>query len=146
MNSRYLKPPVSNGNAREQALIRQWWSEEQGNRGHLVWEYYVQGYYIDAIWFPNSPNHGIESPGRATGTLFPIAGESIVVCEAKSKFIPELIGQALVYSQLLIRAGAKVERTLVLSEQRNPVLKAVAEELGLTVYETYAQQANGTDA
>src|SRR5690606_42153184 len=35
----YLKEPISNGNPREQALIRRWWCEQKASSGLLVWEY-----------------------------------------------------------------------------------------------------------
>ena len=35
----YLRESISNGNAREQALIRRWWHEQHKAQGCIVWEY-----------------------------------------------------------------------------------------------------------
>ena len=129
----YRKAPISNGNPDEQALIRKWWQEKCDGKGVLVWEYYVDPYYIDALWFKDNPNHGREYPGRNGRIQFPVSGEHVVLCEAKLSFNPELIGQALTYSFLLMRAGAKVERTVIFTEQSNSILEDVAQKYGLEV-------------
>jgi hypothetical protein len=70
----YLRPTVSNGHPREQALIRRWWHETQGARGRLVWEYYLGDCYLDAMWFPEAEGEGMEVSGARASILFPIAG------------------------------------------------------------------------
>ena len=57
----------------------------------------------------------------------------MVLCEAQVSFIPELIGQALVYKQFALRAGALVRETAVFAETGTPSLRVAAQELGLTV-------------
>jgi hypothetical protein len=136
MADSYLRDSISNGNPREQALIRRWWHEVCGGTGEIVWEYCIQGYYADAIWFRHSSRHGHENPGTRTAERFPLDGQKIVLCEAKLKLSPELIGQALVYRSLFSRAGAIVERTVLFSEAAHPVLSSVANELGLEVVES----------
>lgn len=145
MEQTYLLPAISNGNPREQALIRKWWRESCGGRGEIVWEYFIQGYYADAIWFKESPYHGRESSGKETSSRFPLKGQKIAICEAKCDFRPELIGQALVYRCLIERAGAQVEKTLIFSEQTSSVLSWVAKELGLEVVEIYTRQTAQPD-
>lgn len=132
---KFLRPAISNGNPHEQALIRRWWVEQCQSQGELVWEYHLAGYYIDAVWFKNSASNGVEHPGRNTNEMFPIDGQRIVVCESKLKLTPELVGQALVYSQLARRAGATVDATVLLCTASNPTIKSVACELGLDVIE-----------
>ena len=129
----YLKAPVSNGNRREQALIRRWWHEENSGNGALVWEYYLEGRYADAVWFPNAPNPGIEVSGRKAPEKYPLQGIEIVLCEAKSHLTPELIGQALVYMKFACYAGARVRETIVFSETADSSMKKVAEDLRLKV-------------
>lgn len=129
----YLQPSVSNGRPDEQALIRRWWHEQHNARGRIVWEYHLEGFYADAIWFLDVPVNGAEEPGRDTARLFPLGGERIVLCEAKATLTPELVGQALVYSELARRAGAELDSTVVLSESGPPQIQEVARSLGLTV-------------
>lgn len=144
MNDVYFQPPISNGNPYEQALIRRWWTEQKNGVGELVWEYYVAPYYIDAVWFSDSANDGIENPGLNTTAKFPIEGRNIVLCEAKARLTPELIGQALVYSELAKRAGANVEQAIVFCNESNPTIQSVAEGFGLEVVK-YAQQGAAAD-
>jgi len=133
MNDAYFQSAVSNGNPYEQALIRRWWAEDQEMKGELVWEYHIDGYYIDAVWFPDSANSGVENPGVNTNGYFPIKDQKIVICEAKLRLTPELVGQALVYTELARRAGAKVEKTVVFCDEVSPRIASVAAELGLEV-------------
>ena len=70
--------------------------------------------YIDAVWIKDNSNHNKEFSGRKTRARFPVSGEHVVVCEAKMKLNPELIGQALTHSFLLERAGATVDRAIYL--------------------------------
>ena len=112
----FLQGSVSNGNPAEQALIRRWWHEEHGAVGRIVWEYHLDGFYADAIWFPDAGEGGGEQPGKDTARLFPLAGRRIVLCEAKSMLNPELVGQALVYSELTRQAGADLAETVVFAE------------------------------
>lgn len=130
---RYLQPSISNGVPAEQAVIRRWWHEKHKARGRIVWEYYLDGCYADAIWFPDAPGQGQEEPGKGTGRLFPLSGENVVVCEAKQTLTPELIGQAMVNSELTRRAGANLRYTVVFAERATTALKEVAEKFGLTV-------------
>lgn len=135
MTSEFLRAPVSNGNPREQALIRRWWLDSCRGKGEIVWEYHIDGYYIDAIWIKDSPNHGKENPGRETSIKFPLKGQKIVLCEAKIKLTPELIGQALVYSKLLDKTGPEIEGTIIFCERSNAAITSVAIEFGLRVVE-----------
>lgn len=130
---RYLKHPVSNGVAREQALIRRWWQEKQQGTGVLVWEYYLEGCFLDAVWFPQGVPFGQETPGKQAPDRFPLAGQPVVLCEAKLKFTPELIGQALTYRQFVLEAGAELLDTVVFSETASAPLIRAAQNLGLTV-------------
>jgi hypothetical protein len=129
----YLRPSVSNGDPREQAMIRRWWYERHGAKGRLVWEYYLEGRYIDSFWFPGTGEIGVESVGLGAPTLFPLAGQEVVLCEAKSSLIPELVGQALVFTKLALRAHAIVKDTVVFAEIADKSMRDVAVELGLTV-------------
>ena len=128
----YLRTPISNGNALEQALIRWWWCEARGGGGRLVWEYYLGGPYADAIVFLDSVSHE-ECGGRRTPARYPLANQTVVVCEAKKVLTCELIGQALVYRALAKRAGARVQATIVLAEEAGELLTSVAQELELVV-------------
>lgn len=129
----YLRPSVSNGIPEEQALIRRWWYERHDARGRMVWEYYIESFYADAVWFPDASVHGAEEAGQGTERRFPLVGERIVLCEAKRTLKPELVGQALVYAELARRAGAKVAETVVFAESGSPQIQEVACSLGLTV-------------
>ncbi|MCA9471739.1 MAG: hypothetical protein MRJ96_04505 [Nitrospirales bacterium] len=112
----YLKDSISNGNPREQALIRRWWAEEQGSKGLLVWEYYIDGRYADCLWFLDDIRDGQEASGKQSSGTFPLTGRRIVLCEAKHDLNPEVIGQALVYSRFAIAAGGHLEKTIIFSE------------------------------
>lgn len=131
--NRYLWPSISNGRPEEQALIRKWWYETHGAQGRIVWEYHFEGFYADAIWFPDVSGYKNEEPGKGTGALFPVAGARIILCEAKSSLTPELVGQALVYSEFARRAGANLAETIVFSESGTPQMQKVARSLGLSV-------------
>jgi hypothetical protein len=113
--SDYLRKSISNGNPREQALIRRWWHEEQGARGRIVWEYFLEGRFADAMWFPDDSGVGEEEPGQATSQRFPLAGRDVVLCEAKGDLTPAVVGQALVYARFASRAGANVRQIVVLT-------------------------------
>jgi hypothetical protein len=129
----FLKPPVCNGHPKEQALIRRWWHEEHAARGRLVWEYFLGDCYADAVWFPEAKVRGEECPGTTANRKYPIRGMTVVVCEAKLRLTPELIGQALVYAVLVRSAGANLKSTVVFAEMGAPSMKAAAEQLGLHV-------------
>ena len=133
MVTSYLRPSVSNGHPREQALIRQWWHETHGARGRLVWEYYLGDCYLDAMWFPEAPEHGAESAGIGAPIKYPISGMPVVLCEAKLRLTPELIGQALVYGSFARRAGADVQSIVIFAERSQPSFAAAASDLGLEV-------------
>lgn len=129
----YLRPPVCNGHPLEQALIRQWWKEVHGARGRMVWEYYLGDCYADAVWFPDADEIDAEYPGTRAATTFPINGASIVLCEAKLRLSPELIGQAVVYRFLARAAGARVRSVVLLAQKSSPPLQAAAEDAGFQV-------------
>lgn len=133
MATDYLRPSVSNGNPGEQALSRQWWHECHQAHGRIVWEYYLGDCYLDAMWFPEASEHGVEAPGVGAPIKYPIAGARVVLCEAKLKLTPELIGQALVYGSLARRAGAYLLSIVIFAEQAQPTLMAAACDLGLEV-------------
>lgn len=129
----YLRSSISNGNVREQALIRRWWHEQHAARGMIVWEYRLDGLYADAIWFPGVPGSGSEEPGRKTASRFPLAGREIVLCEAKVELNPELIGQALVYNWYASQAGAVVRDVFIFVESDPYERRHAARALGLKV-------------
>lgn len=129
----YVRPSVSNGHPREQALIRRWWHEAHGARGRLVWEYYLGECYLDAMWFPDVNDDGAEYSGLAAPSKFPIFGVPVVLCEAKSYLNPQVIGQALVYGAFARRAGVDVRSIVVFAEKASPAFRAAAEDLGLQV-------------
>lgn len=129
----YLRPPVCNGNPREQALIRRWWHEAHGARGQLFWEYHLDGCYLDALWIPDAGGDGVELPGAAAPKAFAIDAIPVVLCEAKRQLTPELIGQALVYAVLARHFGAEVRSTVIFAERARPTLQMAAEALGLEV-------------
>lgn len=131
--SDYLRPAVSNGNPAEQALIRRWWREVKSGRGCVVWEYYLGGCYADAVWFPEAEPSGTEYPGAGAPTRFPIAGKSIVLCEAKLRLTPELIGQGLVYRHLARAAGARLDAVALFARRSDPAFQAAAEDAGFQV-------------
>ena len=129
----YLHDRVSNGNVREQALIRRWWHEQHKAKGCLVWEFHLYGLYADAIWFPESLEHG-EYAGQKVATRFPLKGVVIVLCEAKKDELkPALIGQALVHASFARRAGARVRQTIIFAETGSLQMKTAATDLGLEV-------------
>lgn len=131
--SDYLRPAVSNGHPMEQALIRRWWSEVNSARGCIVWEYYLGDCYADAVWFPEAEPSGTEHPGTGAAIRFPIAGTSIVLCEAKLRLTPELIGQGLVYRHLAQVAGARLQSVVLLAEHSTPAFRTAAEKAGFQV-------------
>lgn len=129
----YLRPAISNGIPREQALIRRWWHEQHGAAGRIVWEYYLRGKYADAIWFCCEPEGGLEAPGTQAPRRFPLKGQEVVVCEAKSDVTPEVIGQALVYTVFARQEGATVLETVVFAERGSEDMQFAARELGVSV-------------
>ena len=131
--SNYLRASISNGIPREQALIRRWWHEAHDAQGQIVWEYNLEGRYADAIWFPASSGNGVESPGVEASQHFPLRGQKIVLLEAKLSLNPELVGQALVYTRLALRAGASVAQTVIFAESGSRSMQDAARELGLSV-------------
>ena len=134
--SEFHRESVSNGHPDEQALIRRWWHEQHGGAGCLIWEYHLGGFYADAIWLVDSAEHSGEHSGLNSAKRFPLDGKRAVLCEAKLKLTPELIGQALVYSALARRAGAELHGTVVFAESATPQMRSVASELGLDVVVT----------
>ena len=132
MNS-YSRPPVSNGNPDEQALIRRWWHEQHAARGRLVWEYCLNGLYADAIWFPDSDCSGVEETGKQSATRFPLNKSNVVLCEAKLMLTPELIGQALVYAWYIRKEGANLLDTVIFAGADPFNRSEVAAGLGITV-------------
>lgn len=98
----------------------------------MVWEYNLEGRYLDAVWFPDEPGGKIEEPGLQAPIRFPIKGREIVLCEAKIKLTPEQIGQALVYERFAQHAGAVVKETIVFSAVADNSMVRAAKELGLT--------------
>lgn len=132
MSSEFLRDPVSNGSPEEQALIRRWWHKEHGAGGRVVWEYHFEGRYADAIWFPDADGSS-EEEGKEAPKRFPLAENEIVLCEAKLELTPELVGQALVYRQFALYAGALVRETVVFAETGSESMRRAALDLGLTV-------------
>ena len=53
------------------------------------------------------------------------------MCEAKTKLTPELVGQALVYRQFALDAGAKVQESFVFAETGEDSMLVAIKELGL---------------
>lgn len=129
----YLRPSISNGCAREQAMIRSWWYDQHDARGRIVWEYYLEGRYADAIWFPNAAVERVEENGRSAPKRFPVRGETVVLCEAKAHLSPDLIRQALVYSVFAANAEARVEQTVVFADKATRSMIDAARQLGLGV-------------
>lgn len=129
----FVRPSVCNGHPREQALIRRWWHEVHGARGRIVWEYFLDECYADALWFPDAAGAGEECPGTRANERFPIDGQTVVLCEAKLKLNPELIGQALVYGVFARSSGASVRSTTVFAERGSKPMVAAAKALGLEV-------------
>ena len=130
---KYLRPPVSNGNPKEQALIRAWWHEEKGSRGRLVWEYHLEGKYADAVWFPKAEVCGVEEAGTQSNKRFPLAGREVILCEAKVELSPELVGQALVYSEFARKAGGNLLETIVFAYSAAQNMREAASAYGLSV-------------
>lgn len=89
--------------------------------------------YLDAMWFPDSAELGIEHSRFKAPALFPIVGSNVVLCEAKLRLTPELIGQALVYGVFARNAGAQVMRTVIFAREGKPAFVAAAQTLGLEV-------------
>ena len=129
----FLQPPISNGNPREQALIRRWWEEKKSKEGSLVWEYYLEGKYADAILFPNSRFSGSNFPGVDTANRFPLSGQDVILCEAKIDLTPEVVGQALIYAEFVKSAGANILETVIFCETGGDSMKRAAGNLGLSL-------------
>jgi hypothetical protein len=129
----YHLPAVSNGHPTEQALIRRWWHEVHGARGRIVWEYYLGDCYLDAMWFPEADESAVEYPGTGAPARFPLAGVAVVLCEAKIRLTPELVGQALMYGTFARRAGAEIRSIVIFAEIGKTAFVSAAEELGLQV-------------
>jgi len=130
---KYLKEPISNGQPREQALIRKWWHEKKNGQGVLVWEYCLEGLFLDAVWLDRREPPGTEQPGLKAPLKYPLKGQEIILCEAKVTLTPELVGQALVYKQFAIHAGASVKEVIIFCEKATESMFNAAKELGLTV-------------
>lgn len=130
----YLRNSISNGSELEQALIRRWWHEEHESRGRIVWEYYLDWWYADAILFYNEKTKAVEETGQKARERFPLNGSEIILCEAKQTLSPSLIGQALVHAALARQFGARVIETIVLAERApNESIKKIATDFGLKV-------------
>jgi hypothetical protein len=133
MMSKYLQPSKSNGIQVEQALIRRWWHENHQGRGLLVWEYHVEGHFIDAVWFTNSTKSE-EVYGKGISKLNPLLGNEIVLLEAKEKSLSyELIVQALVYRVLAERSGGEIRDVCILAQYSDAKTEFAARTLGLSV-------------
>jgi hypothetical protein len=128
----YVRDAISNGNPLEQALIRKWWYEQHAARGAIVWEYYLEGRFLDAIWFPDEDGNGVEHSGTQTQSRFPLAGREVVLCEAKLRLTPELVGQALVYRRFVTHADAIIKETVIFSANADDSILLAAKELGLS--------------
>ncbi len=63
---------------------------------------------------------------------FPIGGHEIVLLEAKHTLNPELIGQAVVYQQLALRAGATVRDIITFSKRADDAMLEVTKTLGVS--------------
>jgi len=124
---------VSNGIPGEQALIRRWWHEQHDAHGRIVWEYHLEGFYADALWLPDEPGRDQESPGKNTAHLYPLADRRVVLCGAKLRLTPELVGQALVYAALIRETGAILAETIIFCATGSPRMQEVARSLGLGV-------------
>jgi hypothetical protein len=133
LTSDYVRPAVCNGHPIEQALIRRWWHEVHGGRGRLVWEYYLGDCYADAIWFPEADEIGGEHPGTQAAAKFRLAGTPVVICEAKLRLTPELIGQGVVYRHLARTAGANVRSVVLFAQRSSDPFQAAAEDVGFQV-------------
>ena len=129
----FMRPSVSNGHPGEQAQIRQWWHEVHHAKGSIVWEYYLGDCYLDAMWFPETGEVGAEYPGKRAPMAFPLGGKPVVLCEAKTRLTPGLVGQALLYSALARRAGADVRSVVIFAQRYSPSFRIAAIELGLEV-------------
>ncbi len=130
-SSPFLQEAVSNGNAVEQAIIRRWWREAMGAPGVLVWEYFLEGFYADAVIFLDRSPPGSEAPGRRTAERYPLKDERVILCEAKTTLTAELLGQALVYRSVVLDQGAQLESVHVFASEGSARMIAVAHELGL---------------
>ena len=91
---------------------------------------------------PPEPFHGNgivvphEGPSRLTASLgqSSTATNGVVAhFQAKLELTPELVGQALVYRQFALYAGALVRETLVFAEKGSASMRRAALDLGLTV-------------
>jgi hypothetical protein len=103
----------------------------------MVWEYTLENRSVDAIWFPSVPSVGEEHNGKAAARRHPLKGVEVVLCEAKAAALtPELVGQALVYRQFVLRAGAIVRDTVVFAPKADDAMRRAAAELGLTLVVT----------
>ncbi len=129
----FLRPSVSNGLPREQALIRRWWHEQHSARGRIVWEYHMEGKFADAVWFPDVSCSDSEESGKDSSRRFPLADMTIVLCEAKKDLTPEVVGQALVYARFASRAGALVREVVVFAESGHRSMQEAGSDLGLKV-------------
>lgn len=130
--SQYLLPPVSNGVPSEQALIRRHWREQLGGVGVLVWEYYLDGFFADAVLFTERLPAGVEEAGADAPRRFPLGGANVIMLEAKDKLTPELIGQALVYGAIAESHGATVMSRVVCAAKGAEQVSTIARTLGLT--------------
>lgn len=99
----------------------------------MVWEYYLKGRYVDGMLFYSVEGCESEVSGLSATELFPLRGQEVILCEAKKDLNPEVIGQAIVYTRLALRAGANLRETVVLTERGSEPMQEVAMELGLTV-------------
>jgi hypothetical protein len=99
----------------------------------MVWEYYFLEGYADAVWFADETDVSIEESGLQAPNRFPVRGRDVVLCEAKSTLTHQVIGQALVYNQVALRQGANVREVVIFAESGTPLMREIAQQLGLTV-------------
>ena len=93
----------------------------------------MEGRSADAIWFPDAAVNCVEESGKESGKRFPLANQEIVLCEAKMALTPELVGQALAYSEFVRRAGGKLRETIVFAYSTDQSMQEAAESFGLTI-------------
>ena len=98
-----------------------------------MWEYYLRGCYLDAVWFPDTAGSGEEYAGTNAASKYPISGRDVILCEAKIRLTPELIGQAVVYNSFAHREGARVRFVAIFAETGSDHLRIAADDLGLKV-------------
>jgi hypothetical protein len=103
-------------------------------------------WWVDAVWFPYVDGSAVEDSGVNLTSRFPIAGERIVLCEAKHREVtPGLIGQALMYGAVARRVGAVVERTVIFADSGAPDICPAGGDLGLDVITSMSSAQDASD-